>query len=377
MENKYVNSFEYVDNFAKDEGVHSIPIFEANLSQHRKVTIAIPTYKRAALLKEAVDMGYMMNVVPECEFFLFQTDENGLPTTNTYERASYFDLGPLDFGENARRDMVLTLEQMGFEIEASHHEVAPAQHEIDFKYGEALKTADSIETFKLVVKTIAKKHGLCATFMPKPKYGVCGSGMHMNMSLSKDGKNIFADDIDKLGLSQEAYYFIAGIMEHMREMTAITNPLVNSYKRLVPGYEAPIYIAWSAKNRSPLVRIPSARGAGTRVELRCPDPTANPYLAMAVCLKAGLDGIKRQLPLVPSVDSNIFELTREEKKARHIESLPANLREAVLCMRDSDFMKEALGEHIFTRYTSAKLDEWNDYTRQVTDWEISNYLYIV
>ena len=325
-----------------------------------------PRYVLKKALKEAADMGYMMNVGPECEFFLFQTDENGLPTTNTYERASYFDLGPLDFGENARRDMVLTLEQMGFEIEASHHEVAPAQHEIDFKYGEALKTADSIETFKLVVKTIAKKHGLCATFMPKPKYGVCGSGMHMNMSLSKDGKNIFADD-----------YFIAGIMEHMREMSAITNPLVNSYKRLVPGYEAPIYIAWSAKNRSPLVRIPSARGAGTRVELRCPDPTANPYLAMAVCLKAGLDGIKRQLPLVPSVDSNIFELTREEKKARHIESLPANLREAVLCMRDSDFMKEALGEHIFTRYTSAKLDEWNEYTRQVTDWEISNYLYKV
>ena len=328
-------------------------------------------------IKEANEMGYRFDVGPECEFFLFHTDDNGLPTTLSHEKAGYFDLGPNDLGENIRRDMVLTLEDMGFEIEASHHEVAPAQHEIDFKYGEALKTADSIETFKLVVKTIAKKHGLCATFMPKPKYGVCGSGMHMNMSLSKDGKNIFADDNDKLGLSQEAYYFIAGIMEHMREMTAITNPLVNSYKRLVPGYEAPIYIAWSAKNRSPLVRIPSARGAGTRVELRCPDPTANPYLAMAVCLKAGLDGIKRQLPLVPSVDSNIFELTREEKKARHIESLPANLREAVLCMRDSDFMKEALGEHIFTRYTSAKLDEWNEYTRQVTDWEISNYLYKV
>ena len=328
-------------------------------------------------IKEANEMGYRFDVGPECEFFLFHTDDNGLPTTLSHEKAGYFDLGPNDLGENIRRDMVLTLEEMGFEIEASHHEVAPAQHEIDFKYGEALKTADSIETFKLVVKTIAKKHGLCATFMPKPKYGVCGSGMHMNMSLSKDGKNIFADDNDKLGLSQEAYYFIAGIMEHMREMSAITNPLVNSYKRLVPGYEAPIYIAWSAKNRSPLVRIPSARGAGTRVELRCPDPTANPYLAMAVCLKAGLDGIKRQLPLVPSVDSNIFELTREEKKARHIESLPANLREAVLCMRDSDFMKEALGEHIFTRYTSAKLDEWNEYTRQVTDWEISNYLYKV
>ena len=336
-----------------------------------------PRYILKKAVEDATQMGYRFDVGPECEFFLFNQDEDGQPTTISMERAGYFDLGPIDLGENARRDMVLTLEDMGYEIEASHHEVAPAQHEIDFKYGEALKTADSIETFKLVVKTIAKKHGLCATFMPKPKYGVCGSGMHMNMSLSKDGKNIFADDNDKLGLSQEAYYFIAGIMEHMREMSAITNPLVNSYKRLVPGYEAPIYIAWSAKNRSPLVRIPSARGAGTRVELRCPDPTANPYLAMAVCLKAGLDGIKRQLPLVPSVDSNIFELTREEKKARHIESLPANLREAVLCMRDSDFMKEALGEHIFTRYTSAKLDEWNEYTRQVTDWEISNYLYKV
>ena len=332
-----------------------------------------PRYVLKKALKEAADMGYVMNVGPECEFFLFQTDENGLPTTNTYERASYFDLGPLDFGENARRDMVLTLE----EIEASHHEVAPAQHEIDFKYGEALKTADSIETFKLVVKTVAKKHGLCATFMPKPKYGVCGSGMHMNMSLCKDGKNVFADESDKLGLSEEAYYFIAGIMEHMREMTAITNPLVNSYKRLVPGYEAPIYIAWSAKNRSPLIRIPSARGASTRVELRCPDPTANPYLAMAVCLRAGLDGIKRKLPLAPSVDSNIFELTREERKERHIESIPANLREAVLCMRDSEFMKETLGEHIFKRYTTAKLDEWNEYTRQVTDWEINQYLYKV
>ena len=336
-----------------------------------------PRYVLRRVVEEAKEMGYTLNVGPECEFFLFHTDDDGQPTTISHEKAGYFDLGPIDLGENARRDMVLTLEDMGFEIEASHHEAAPAQHEIDFKYDEAIATADNIMTFKLAVKTIAKRHGLFASFMPKPKYGVCGSGMHMNMSLSKDGKNIFADDNDKLGLSQEAYYFIAGIMEHMREMTAITNPLVNSYKRLVPGYEAPIYIAWSAKNRSPLVRIPSARGAGTRVELRCPDPTANPYLAMAVCLKAGLDGIKRQLPLVPSVDSNIFELTREEKKARHIESLPANLREAVLCMRDSDFMKEALGEHIFTRYTSAKLDEWNEYTRQVTDWEISNYLYKV
>ena len=336
-----------------------------------------PRYVLKRALKEAADMGYEMNVGPECEFFLFQTDENGLPTTNSYERAGYFDLGPLDFGENARRDMVLTLEQMGFEIEASHHECAPAQHEIDFKYGKALPTADNIETFKLVVKTIAKRHGLCATFMPKPKFGVCGSGMHMNMSLSKDGKNVFADESDPLGLSETAYYFIAGIMEHMKEMTAITNPLVNSYKRLVPGYEAPIYIAWSAKNRSPLIRIPSARGAGTRVELRCPDPTANPYLAMAVCLRAGLDGIKRKLQVPPSVDTNIFELTHEEKKARHIHSLPANLREAVLAMQESDFMREALGDHVFDRYTTAKMNEWDEYTKQVTAWEIDNYLYKV
>ena len=330
-----------------------------------KPFVGDPRYVLKRALKEAADMGYEMNVGPECEFFLFQTDENGLPTTNSYERAGYFDLGPLDFGENARRDMVLTLEQMGFEIEASHHECAPAQHEIDFKYGKALPTADNIETFKLVVKTIAKRHGLCATFMPKPKFGVCGSGMHMNMSLTKDGKNVFA------------YYFIAGIMEHMKEMTAITNPLVNSYKRLVPGYEAPIYIAWSAKNRSPLIRIPSARGAGTRVELRCPDPTANPYLAMAVCLRAGLDGIKRKLQVPPSVDTNIFELTREEKKVRHIHSLPANLREAVLAMQESDLMREALGDHVFDRYTTAKMNEWDEYTKQVTAWEIDNYLYKV
>ena len=342
-----------------------------------KPFVGDPRYVLKRALKEAADMDYEMNVGPECEFFLFQTDENGLPTTNSYERAGYFDLGPLDFGENARRDMVLTLEQMGFEIEASHHECAPAQHEIDFKYGKALPTADNIETFKLVVKTIAKRHGLCATFMPKPKFGVCGSGMHMNMSLTKDGKNVFADESDPLGLSETAYYFIAGIMEHMKEMTAITNPLVNSYKRLVPGYEAPIYIAWSAKNRSPLIRIPSARGAGTRVELRCPDPTANPYLAMAVCLRAGLDGIKRKLQVPPSVDTNIFELTREEKKARHIHSLPANLREAVLAMQESDFMREALGDHVFDRYTTAKMNEWDEYTKQVTAWEIDNYLYKV
>ena len=334
-----------------------------------------PRYVLKRALAEAKEMGYKMNVGPECEFFLFQTDENGMPTTNTYERASYFDLGPLDFGENARRDMVLTLEQMGFEIEASHHEVAPAQHEIDFKYGEALKTADNIETFKLVVKTIAKRHGLCATFMPKPKYGVCGSGMHMNMSLQKDGKNIFADENDKLGLSQEAYWFIAGIMEHMKEMTAITNPLVNSYKRLVPGYEAPIYIAWSAKNRSPLIRIPASRGNGTRVELRNPDPTANPYLVLALCLAAGLDGIKNKIEVPESVDCNIYEMTPGERRAAGIENMPADLKEAVDCLVADEFLCSVLGEHITTKYVEAKMKEWENYTTRVSQWEIDEYLY--
>ena len=238
-------------------------------------------------------MGYRFDVGPECEFFLFNQDEDGQPTTMSTERAGYFDLGPVDLGENARRDMVLTLEDMGYEIEASHHEVAPAQHEIDFKYDEALKTADNIMTFKLAVKTIAKRHGMFASFMPKPKYGVNGSGMHVNMSLSKEGRNIFDDPDGENGLSREAYWFIGGIMNHMRAMTAITNPLVNSYKRLVPGYEAPIYIAWSMTNRSPLIRIPVSRGSRTRVELRCPDSAANPYLTLAVCLEAGLDGIRR------------------------------------------------------------------------------------
>ena len=240
--------------------------------------------KGELVLKEAEDMGYEFNVGPECEFFLFHTDDYGNPTTISHEKGSYFDLGPTDLGENARRDMVLNLEEMGFEVEASHHEVAPAQHEIDFKYGEALETADKIMTYKLTVKTIAKRHGLYASFMPKPKYGMCGSGMHINMSLfNKEGQNIFVDENDKNGLSKEAYNFIAGLMKHMRSMTAIINPIVNSYKRLVPGYEAPTYIAWSATNRSPLIRVPAARGLGTRVELRSPDCATNPYLAIAVC----------------------------------------------------------------------------------------------
>lgn len=333
-----------------------------------------PRYVLRRAIREAEKMGYTFAVGPECEFFLFHTDENGLPTTLTHEKAGYFDLGPVDFGENARRDMVLTLEEMGFEIEASHHEVAPAQHEIDFKYDEALRTADNIMTFKLTVKSIAKRHGLHATFMPKPKYGVNGSGMHINMSLMKDGKNIFHDSNGELGISKEAYYFIGGIMKHMKGMTAITNPLVNSYKRLVPGYEAPVYIAWSAKNRSPLIRIPAARDEGTRIELRSPDSSANPYLALAVCLQAGLDGIRNQIMPPKSVDCNIFQMTEKERIESGIEEIPGTLIEAVSEMEKDSFMREVLGDHVYEKYIAAKKQEWQDYRSQVTDWEINRYL---
>ena len=327
-------------------------------------------------IKEANEMGYRFDVGPECEFFLFHTDDNGLPTTLSHEKAGYFDLGPNDLGENIRRDMVLTLEDMGFEIEASHHEVAPAQHEIDFKYDEALKTADNIQTFKMTVKTIAKRHGLYATFMPKPKFGISGSGMHINMSLAtEEGKNIFADENGKIGLSDDAYHFIAGIMKHARGMSAITNPLVNSYKRLVPGYEAPVYIAWSAKNRSPLIRIPASRGNGTRVELRNPDPTANPYLVLALCLAAGLDGIKNKIDVPESVDCNIYEMTPGERRAAGIENMPADLKEAVDCLVADEFLCSVLGEHITTKYVEAKMKEWENYTTRVSQWEIDEYLY--
>ena len=334
-----------------------------------------PRYILKRQIGKAAEMGYTFNVGPECEFFLFHTDENGQPTTITHEKAGYFDLGPVDLGENARRDMVLTLEDMGFEIEASHHEVAPAQHEIDFKYDEAMNTADNIMTFKLAVKTIAKRHGLFASFMPKPKCGINGSGMHINMSLSKDGKNIFDDVNGELGLSKEAYYFIGGIIKHMKAITVIMNPLVNSYKRLVPGYEAPCYIAWSATNRSPLIRIPASRGQETRVELRNPDPAANPYLALAVCLAAGLDGIKKEIEPPAEVPENIYELDDDERESRGIESLPADLHDAIGELKKDAFIQEVLGQHITNKYIEAKEAEWMQYRTQVTGWEIEEYLY--
>jgi glutamine synthetase len=334
-----------------------------------------PRYMLKKVIEEAADLGYTIDVGPELEFFLFHMEENGQPTTHTNERAGYFDLGPLDFGENARRDMVLTMEDMGISIEASHHEVAPAQHEIDIKYNDALTTADNIMTFKLVARTIAKRHGLHATFMPKPKYGIDGSGMHVNMSIKKDGRNIFDDSEDRLGLSKEAYYFIAGIIKHIKSMTAITNPLVNSYKRLVPNFEAPVYIAWSACNRSPLIRIPAGRGTSARLELRCPDPSANPYLTLAVCIAAGLDGIKNKLTPPDSVDKNIFALTAQEREELGVQRLPANLCEAVDELDSSEFIKNVLGDHISNKYVEAKRVEWEDYRTQVTQWELDQYLY--
>lgn len=327
------------------------------------------------VIEDAKSMGYEFLVGPECEFFLFHTDDLGLPTTETNERAGYFDLGPVDMGENARRDIVLTLEDMGFIVEASHHEAAPAQHEVDIKYGEALMMADNIMTLKLTVKTIAKRHGLHATFMPKPKTGVNGSGMHVNMSLSKDGKNVFFDENDKNGLSEIAYQFIAGIMEHIKAITAIANPIVNSYKRLIPGYEAPVHIVWSATNRSPLIRIPTAKGDATRVELRSPDPAANPYLVIAVCLAAGLDGIRRGLTPPASVNCNVFEMSEAMMDEMNIERLPVDLYSAIEELKKDKYIMDVLGPHLSQKYVEAKLAEWNEYRTQVSAWELDEYLH--
>lgn len=327
-----------------------------------------PRYILKKVLKEAEEMGFYFNVGPECEFFLFHTDEEGRPTTKTHEMAGYFDVAPIDLAENVRRDIVLNLEEMGFEIESSHHEIAPAQHEVDFQYEKGLKAADNILTFKMAVKTIAKLHGLHATFMPKPKAGVNGSGMHINMSLEdKLGKNLFVDQEDELGLSKTAYEFMAGILAHIKSMCLLTNPLVNSYKRLIPGYDAPVSIAWStATNRGQIIRIPSSRGASTRLELRSPDSAMNPYLALAACLAAGLDGVKNHTELPKPVVQNIHVMD---------DHLPETLGEAIEKFEEDEFLKGVLGSHIFYKYLEAKKEEWNIFRSQVTDWEIGEYLY--
>ena len=336
-----------------------------------------PRYILKKVLKEAEELGFYFNVGPECEFFLFHTDEEGRPTTKTHEMAGYFDVAPIDLAENVRRDIVLNLEEMGLEIESSHHEIAPAQHEVDFQYEKGLKAADNILTFKMAVKSIAKQHGLHATFMPKPKAGVNGSGMHINMSLEdKLGKNLFADTDDKLGLSRLAYEFMAGILAHIKSMCLLTNPIVNSYKRLIPGYDAPVYIAWSrATNRGQIVRIPSSRGASTRLELRSPDSAMNPYLALAACLAAGLDGIKNHIELPEPVVQNIYAMDEETIKERGIDHLPETLGEAIDEFEEDVFLRNVLGDHIFYKYLEAKKEEWNVFRSQVTDWEIGEYLY--
>jgi glutamine synthetase len=327
------------------------------------------------VLKEAEELGFTaMNVGPEPEFFLFKTNDNGEPTLDLNDKGGYFDLAPVDLGENCRRDIVLTLEEMGFEIEASHHEVAPGQHEIDFKYANAVTTADNIQTFKLVVKSIARKHNLHATFMPKPIFGINGSGMHCHISLFRGNENAFVDESDPLGLSKTAYQFMAGILKHARSIAAITNPTVNSYKRLVPGYEAPVYVAWSAKNRSPMIRIPASRGLSTRIEVRNPDPSTNPYLALAVLLKAGLEGIKKGYEVPKSTDRNIYIMSNEERIEAGIETLPYNLKEALNCLLQDEVICSALGEHALTHFVEAKEIEWDMYRTQVHQWERDQYM---
>lgn len=333
-----------------------------------------PRYILKKVIKEADEMGYCLEVGPECEFFLFHTDDEGRPTTVTHEEAGYFDVGPMDLGENARRDMILTLEEMGYVVESSHHEDAPAQHEIDFRYDEALRAADGIMTVRLAVKTIAKRHGLHASFMPKPKSGVNGSGMHINMSLTREGVNVFYDPESPIHLSREGYYFIGGIMKHIRAITAVTNPLVNSYKRLVPGYEAPVYIAWSATNRSPLIRIPAMNDARQRIELRSPDSAANPYLALAVCMAAGLDGIRNEILPPDSIDTNIFAMSEEERLEQGIDCLPGNLLESIHALEQDAYICDVLGPHATRRFVQAKKKEWEEYRAAVSNWEIEKYL---
>lgn len=328
------------------------------------------------ILNQAKEMGYLFKAGPECEFFLFDMEENGKVTTYTSERGGFFDVGPVDAGENARREIVMTLEEMGFEVEASYHANAPAQHEIDFKYDGGLATADNIMTFRMAVRTIARRHGLHATFMPKPKSGVDGSGMHLNLSLyNADGQNIFYSEEAEDGLSKEGRYFIAGLLKHIDAITAITNPLVNSYKRLVPGYGAPVYVAWStAANRTALIRTGVKNGKINRIELRCPDPSANPYLALAVCLAAGLDGIRGKLEPPAKVDGNIYEMTDVQRREKGICNLPEHLAAAVNALEADAFVCEVLGEELVQSYISTKRAEWKEYCTSVSEWEVNKYL---
>jgi len=326
------------------------------------------------VIARAGDRGFVMKAGPEAEFFLFQRRSDGQPTTETHDSGGYFDLTPVDLGEDVRREIILALEQMGFHVEAAHHEVAPGQHEIDFRYDDCLITADNVTTFRFVVKNVANRNGLHATFMPKPVFGINGSGMHTHQSLFVKGKNAFYDEGAEFQLSRTCLQYIAGLLRHAKGFCAITNPLVNSYKRLVPGFEAPTAIAWSERNRSPLVRVPASRGATTRIELRMPDPSCNPYLALAVMLRAGLDGIERGLEPGPPVNKNIARMSHRERRHLRIDELPGNLTEALDQLEKSDLMRETLGDHIFDHFLAAKRAEWDSYIRHVSPWEIDRYL---
>lgn len=334
-----------------------------------------PRYVLKRQVERLKALGYDdMYAGPEPEFFLFHRTADGAPTTRTNDAAGYFDLAPVDLGEEARRDMVNALVEMGFEIEAAHHEVAPGQHEIDFKYGTAVSTADNIATFRLVVKRIALKHGLHATFMPKPVAGINGSGMHVHLSVFKGGENVFFDPKAEHQLSHTAKNWIAGLLEHANGMVAVTNPTVNSYKRLTPGYEAPTNIAWSAGNRSAMIRIPARRGVGTRCELRMPDPSCNPYLALTVMLASGLDGIERNLQPPPAIQRNIYEMSVRDRRKHKIRELPYTLREALVNLRKDRVIRNALGEHIYTHFLAAKTAEFDAYRVAVHGWELDTYL---
>jgi glutamine synthetase len=325
-------------------------------------------------VEHAARLGYTMVAGPEAEFFLFQRDENGDPKIETHDVGGYFDLTPVDKGEECRRDIVIVLEAMGFEVEAAHHEVAPGQHEIDFKYAPAVACADNVTTFRFVVKKVAQDHGLHATFMPKPIFGVNGSGMHCHQSLMKGSENAFYDPNAEWQLSRVAVGYIGGILAHAVSFCAVTNPLVNSYKRLVPGYEAPSNVAWSEKNRSPLVRVPAKRGMSTRCEVRMPDPSCNPYLALAVMLAAGMDGVTRNLDPGPPINKNIFTMSHREKRRLKIDQLPANLNDALDELSKDPVMRDALGEHIYDHYMRAKRSEWAEYISHVHPWEQERYL---
>jgi glutamine synthetase len=333
-----------------------------------------PRHVLRKALKEASDMGYTFKVAPECEFFMFHTDEKGAPTTITHDNASYYDLAPVDLGEAARRDMVMALKQMGLGIEASHHEIAPGQHEIDMKSDDALYAADGMMTFRAIVRIIAQRHGLHATFMPKPVLNIAGSGLHINQMLFKEGKNAFYDPNDKMGLSQDAYLYMGGLLSHGRALTAITNPTVNSYKRLVSGYDAPLFIAWSAKNPGSLVKVPFKRGDSTMIELRNPDSSCNPYLALGAILKCGINGIKNNITAPASIDSDTGSIDDSYRIENNVASLPDSLEKAINCLKEDNVIKNLLGEYIYSSFVEAKMIEWQEYIKQITSWEIEQYL---